>query len=353
MNLPLAHTYLALKKKNLDGLIVSSEANISYLTGYTCREAYLVISQKKNIYLTDSRYIEEMKKNLPDSFTLKKINGSVFTLIAKTCQGLKLKRVGFEERYLAFGEYQRVKQGLPTGISLISTHSIIEGLREIKTAREIEKIKKAIQITVKALNFIKGFLSVGKREIEVAGELEKFIRYQGASSSAFEIIIASGPNSSYPHHITSQRKLKNHEPVLIDLGVTYKGYKSDLTRVFFLGKITPVIRRVYEIVLEANNRAIQGIRPGVKISKIDYFARHYITQKGYGGFFTHNLGHGIGQEVHEEPHISAREDSLLKPGQIFTIEPAIYLPGKFGIRLEDMVLVTKKGVSNLSGTLHK
>src|SRR3989338_8488230 len=213
---------------------------------------------------------------------------------------------------------------------LIPAYGPVEELRQIKTAEELEKIKKAIQITIKAFKFIKDFISPGKKEIEVAGELERFIRYSGARSSAFDIIVASGPNSSFPHHLTSQRKLKNNEHVLVDLGVEYLGYKSDLTRVFFLGKISSTVSKIYDTVRKAQDKAIKNIKPAVQINKIDTAARQYITQKGYGGFFGHNLGHGIGLEVHEEPRISGREDNRLKAGMVFTIEPAIYLPNKFG-----------------------
>lgn len=342
-----------LEKANLDGLIVSSPFNISYLTNFTSRDSYLLISKKENIYIADSRYTETARKNLNKIFSLKKIDGSVFKIIADACQKLGIKEVGFEERHLAFGEYRKIREELNRQIDLIPTHSLVEESRQIKSLKELEKIKKAIHITIDALKFIKNFILPGKKEIEVAAELEHFIRYNGACASAFDIIVASGPNSSFPHHITSHRKIKNNEPVLVDIGVDYFGYKSDLTRVFFLGRMTPILRKIYNIVLRSQDKAIRNIKPAVNINKIDAAARQYIARKGYGRFFCHNLGHGVGLEVHEEPHISLRENSKLKPGMVFTIEPGIYLPDKFGIRIEDMVLVTKKGVKLLSGDLNK
>jgi Xaa-Pro aminopeptidase len=238
-------------------------------------------------------------------------------------------------------------------IKLVPTHGLVEEPRQIKAAEELKKIKKATQITIKALKFIKNIILPGKKEIEIAAELEHFIRYNGGGGSAFDIIVASGPNSSFPHHITSQRRIKNNELVLVDLGVEYQGYKSDLTRVFFLGKINLLIRRIYDIVRSAKDKAIKEIRPGVPIRKIDASARQYITKMGYGSFFSHSLGHGIGLEVHEAPSISAKEKSQLKAGMVFTVEPAIYLPNKFGIRLEDMVLVTEEGGKIISGAFNK
>lgn len=345
--------YARLEKKNLNGLILSSPQNITYLTEFYSRDAYLLVSKQGNVYFTDSRYTQEAKVGLKAVADIEKINGSVFKLIANACREFNLKRVGFEERNLSLAEYKKIKENLKEKINLIPTHSLVEEMRQIKSQAELEKIKKAIQITIKALRFIKDFISPGKREIEVAGELERFIRYQGARTSAFEIIVASGPNSSFPHHITSRRILKENEPVLVDIGVDYQGYKSDLTRVFFLGRISVLYKNIYDIVFKAQTLAIKAIKPNIPAYEIDAVSRNYITQKGYGKFFSHALGHGIGLEVHEAVHISAKENNPLKSGMVFTVEPAIYLPNEFGIRLEDMVLVTKEGCEVLSGALHK
>jgi len=352
MNNRVKNILLRLKKEGLDGLIVSSEHNISYLTGTRSRDAYLIISSKGNIYLTDARYSEELKKKLK-GFSLHKIDTPVFKIIAAILEELGLKRVGFEDTHLSFSQHQRLIQSRPAKIKLLPTQGLVEDLRLIKEPQELAKIRRATSIAIQSLRHIQRFIRPGKKEIEIAAELEHFIRYQGGYSSSFEIIVASGPNSSFPHHLTSMRRLRDNEPVLIDMGVDYLGYKSDLTRIFFLGKIKPLVREIYDIVLAAQGRALQKIKPTVIINKIDQAARQYIAQKGYGGFFSHNLGHGIGLEVHENPRISSRQDIRLRPGMVFTIEPAIYLAYKFGIRLEDMVLVTEKGVESLSGALNK
>lgn len=353
MNENIKKIYTKLKREKLDALFISSNPNISYLTDYISRDSFFLISEKGNIYFTDSRYIDEAKKNLRRQAAIKKISGPVFRIIADACKDMGIKRLGCEERHLAFDEYKNLRKALNEGIQLISTHSLIEELRQIKQAEELKKIKKAIQITVDAFKFIKGFILPGKKELQVAAELERFIRYNGAYAAAFDIIVASGPNSSLPHHLTSERKIRNNELLLIDIGVSYLGYKSDLTRVFFLGKINPAVRRIYDIVKEAQDKAVRKIKPRAFINKIDAAARQYIAQRGYGGFFGHNLGHGVGLEVHETPHISSKETAKLKPGMVFTIEPGIYLPGRFGIRIEDMVMVTKEGCEVLSGALHK
>jgi len=337
-----------LKRENLDGLVVSSPANVSYLSEFISSDSYILVSNKENIYFTDSRYVEEARSKLKSGFCLKKINGSVFALIADTCLKLGLKRIGFEERQLPFAEYKKIKELLRSQAYLVPTYNLIENLRQVKTPDEISKIREALKITGLALEFIKGFIKPGLKEIEVAGELERFIRYKGASGAAFDIIVASGPNSAFPHHRPGQRKLSKDEPVLIDIGVDYLGYKSDLTRVFFLAKIKGLISSIYNIVLKAQEQAIGKIKPGIEISRIDALSRNYIAGKGYAKYFGHSLGHGVGLETHEAPSISGRNDGILIPGMVFTVEPAIYLPGKFGIRIEDMVLVTKKGSEVLS-----
>ena len=353
MNSRLKNIHSVLKQRGLDGLLVSLPANISYLTESLSRDAYLLVSLKENIYFTDSRYTEEVKFFLKDNALFKECNGFVFNHIAQSVLDLGLKNLGFEERHLPFAEFAKIKECAGGKLNLIPTHSIIEDKRQVKDVQEIIKLRKATRITALALEHIKQFLVPGIKEVEIVAELERFIRYQGARAPAFDIIVASGPNSSQPHHLSGERKLKSNELVLIDLGVDFQGYKSDLTRVLFLGKINIRARKVYEIVLKAQELAIKRIRPGAEMAEIDRVAREYIAAQGYGGCFTHNLGHGFGLEVHEAPHLSGREASALKPGMTFTVEPGIYLPGKFGIRIEDMVLITTKGCEVISGAVHK
>jgi len=338
--------------KNLDCLIVSSPANISYLTSFASCDSYLLLSKKKNIYFTDFRYAEEVKLKLKGTAVINKFSDSVFKSIASACLNIKARRIGFEEKYVSIADYKKLKQSLKRGRNLVPVTSLIEDLRSVKEQAEIRQIRKAIKITLKALKFIKNFIKPGKKEIEVVAELERFIRYQGARAAAFSIIVASGSNSSYPHHISGERKIRKNEPVMVDIGVDYNGYKSDLTRVFFLGKINILAQDICETVLEAQKRAVRKIRAGATAREVDSAARNYIAEKGFGEFFGHSLGHGVGLEVHEKPRLSSKDNSVLMPGEVFTVEPAIYLPGRFGIRIEDMVLVTKKGCEVLSGAIN-
>jgi len=343
-----------LSKRKLDCLILTSQQNISYLVEFISHDSYLLLSKKKSIYFTDSRYSEEVRPLLfKKGIDIAKINGPVFEALAVACKGLGFKRIGFEERNIPYAAYKRLSALLGSRYNLIATNGLVEELREIKDPKELTNIKKALQITAKALKFAAKIIKPGKKELEVAAELERFIRYNGATNSAFDIIVASGPNSAYPHHAPGSRKIRNNEPVLVDIGVEYQGYKSDLTRVYFLGKINFLVQRVKKIVLKAQSLAIDKIKPGAKISEIDGVSRNFISESGYGNYFGHSLGHGIGLEIHEDPRISGKAKGILKEGMVFTVEPGIYLAGSFGIRIEDMVSVTKKGCVVLSGSINK
>jgi len=348
----IRHIYKELERLGLDGLLVSYSPNISYLTRIHSRDAYLIVSKKKNVYLTDFRYAQETRADLK-GMKVEIIKGGAADHIRDACSNLKIKRIGFEERHMSFFAYKKIISLFPKKTEFLPVAGLIEGMRQVKDSCEVHKIRKAVEITIQSFRFIKEFIRPGIKEIEVAGEMERFIRQQGAQEAAFDIIVACGPNSSRPHHLTSQEMITADQPVLIDIGVSYQGYKSDLTRVFFLGKITSLFRRTYAIVLKAQERAIKKIKPGVKIKEVDASARQYIIAKGYGGFFGHALGHGIGLETHESPSITGGQEHVLKKGMVFTLEPAVYIPGKFGIRIEDMVLVTDKGCEVLSGALHK
>jgi Xaa-Pro aminopeptidase len=349
----LLKLYIDLEKNHLDSLLVTSQPNISYLTGFSSRDSYLLISFKKSIFITDFRYLEETKQNLKN-FDIELIDSSLFKCINRLVKKLKLRRLGFEAKNLNFAEYQNLKKVLPPKTEFIPTYNLVESLRLIKDKKEIDKIKKAIQISIKTFGFIKSIIKPGIREIDLSAEIERFIRRESVSQSPFPIIVASGPRSCLPHALTSKRIIKDNEPVLVDLGVDFEGYKSNLTRCFFLGKMTNKFIKVYNIVLEAQKRALGIIREGIVINKIDKIARNFISENGFGRlFFGHNLGHGIGLEVHEEPAISSKNNNKTKEGMVFTIEPAVYIPKEFGVRIEDIVLVRKGGLEVLSGALHK
>ena len=273
--------YKKLEIDDIDGLIISSPDNVSYISGIISRDSWLLLSKKGNVYFTDFRYIKEAASALRyRGVVLSQVKADLPEKILHFCSKLGIKNLGFEEKYMSCLDHRKLTSKFGSKISLISTYGIIEELRKIKNESEIIKIHHAVRIAQDALCYAKKIIRAGMKEIEVAAELERFIRYRGAESSSFDIIVASGPNSSFPHHLTSERKLKAAEPVLIDLGVSYQGYKSDLTRVFFLGKISTLVKNIYGIVLKAQLRAIDTIRQGVAVSEIDLAARNFINKKG-------------------------------------------------------------------------
>ncbi len=338
-------------KENIDALLVTKPANVRYLSGFQGSEASLYFTSRARFLITDFRYELQAKKEVK-GFEIKLIDGSFFELVGNLAKALKTKRLGFEYKCLTFGEYEGIKKQL-MGADFIPTFDIVEKFRQIKDAYEIGLIKESILILKKALFHFKSILKPKASENDLAAEMEYFIKAASGERGSFEVIVASGNNSAHPHAKPSKRVIKSNDMVLLDLGINYKGYNSDLTRIFFLGKITTKSKNIYNIVKEAQRRCLKAIRPGAKISRIDEIARSYIRRSGFGKYFGHALGHGIGLEVHEEPPISHKVHAILKPGMVFTIEPAIYLPNWGGIRIEDMVLVTRNGCEILTDDIDK
>jgi Xaa-Pro aminopeptidase len=338
-----------LKKEGIDGLLLNSEPNVSFACGFHAPDSYAIVAPGGLTLITDFRYIADFQKKASRFVHVREYKKTVFHTIVAASKSLAVKNLGFESKHLSFAECETIHRLASKSIKFIPLKETLEPIRAIKDTAELANIKKAIAITLAAFSFLKKILKPGLSELGVAAEIERFIRIEGAQGPAFDIIVASGPNSSYPHAQISGRILKDNEPVIVDMGVTFNGYKSDLTRTFFLGKINASVRKAELIVRQAQRRAIEAIKPGLKISKLDALARNYIAQKGFGKNFGHALGHGVGLEVHESPSINKKNKGRLKTGQIFTIEPGIYLAGQFGIRIEDMVLVTESGAENLSG----
>ncbi len=330
-----------LSAEGLDALLVSKSINISYLTGFRGDDSWLLVTRDKPFLITDFRYKEEVKRTAPQ-VELCITDGPIYESASKLAKRRRVKRLGFESRWLSHAFWEKL-QDISHGTGLVPVKDTVESLREIKDSSEIALIKKAVSITRKAFEYLEGILKQGISERELAIELDYFLKRSGARKGAYDIIVASGINSSLPHAPVTNKKIMLHEPVLVDMGVDYEGYISDLTRVFFLGKMDAIANKIYKIVFESQRRAISKIKPGIKISSIDKATREYIEKKGYGPFFGHAVGHGVGMEVHEKPHVSMRNDKELVPGMVFTVEPAIYLPKWGGIRIEDMAIVTEKG----------
>lgn len=334
----------------LDALFVTHAPNVSYISGFRNRDAWLVVSSKGCYLLTDFRYIEEAQKEISADFKIvdtKQPFFNAYSALADVLRCLRVRQLGFEGNYLSFAGWKRLKSSL-SEVKLIPTADLIEDLRMLKDIHELRLLKTAAKIAAHGMSFVSKRIRTGRTERQIAQDLDYFLKSHGADRASFDIIVASGPNSSMPHAITSRRRLKTSELALVDAGARFKGYNSDLTRTFFSGRMTRKAKDIYNIVDEAQKSAIAGIKPGKKASDIDNTARSVIENRGFGRYFGHGLGHGVGLEVHEKPRIAKYEQLILKEGMVFTVEPAVYIPGWGGVRIEDMVLVTKNGCKILT-----
>ncbi len=346
-------------KEGIDSLLIANPANVRYLSGFKGGEisnpkddiACLFIVGKKRFFITDSRYELQVKKDVT-GFEIKILDGPLSEFLKDLTFKPNARKIGFEHSHLSHRFYERLRKEIVFA-DLVPVTNVVERLRQIKDPHELDLIRNSVLILENAVIYFKSILKPGLSENDLAAKMEYFIRAASGERSSFEIIVASGSNSAFPHAKPTDRIIKPNDMVLLDLGVNYGGYNSDLTRVFFLGKINHRARKIHGIVKEAQKRSIKAIRPGAQISKVDEIARGFIRKKGFGKNFGHALGHGIGLEVHESPALSSKNHAELIPGMVLTIEPAIYLPGWGGIRIEDMILVTKKGCEILTDDIDK
>lgn len=332
-------------RNQIDAFLVTKSHNISYLLNGFFDDAWLLVTHKNIFYITDSRYVEQVKRQLK-RVQICQIKKSLEQSVADIAFRHKLKRIGFNAKHIDVFRFKQLSFVLKK-YQLIDSGSMVEEIRSIKTKEEILCMQEAISIHFKCYSYLKKIIKPGLTEKQILDKLRYYVLDQEAQLS-FKPIIASGPHSSFPHATVTERKLRREEVLLVDFGIDFKGYKSDLTRMFFLGKIPHQIKEIYNFVEQAQHLAIKNIKPGQKIRFIDQQARNFLRQNKLGKFFVHSLGHGIGLEVHEDPVISSSTSCTLKEGMIFTVEPGVYLPGRFGIRIEDMVLVTAKGCEVLS-----
>jgi len=333
---------ILLRKKKLDAMLVSTPANVTYLTGFRGAESLLIVDKFTRVFLlTDFRYEQQAKKELPSQIKVICVKIGLIRYVPIFLQEYSLKKVAFESANLTFEAVQTLYKAKGKCV-FTPFPEVIEGLREIKTEKELEKLQEVVDITKKALNTTRKYIRAGMTELEVAGFLEYSMKKLGAQKSSFSTIVASGENASMPHAVTSSRRIKNNEPIIIDCGSSLNGYNSDLTITVFLGRINAQYSNIYNTIATAQRRAISAVRPGVKISAIDKIARDYLASKDLDKYFGHATGHGIGLEVHEAPRISSKNNTLLRANMVFTVEPGIYIPGWGGIRLENMVVVTNK-----------
>jgi Xaa-Pro aminopeptidase len=337
----------------VDALLVSYLPNIQYLCGFTGSSGLLFVEERGSVFFSDSRY---------DTQAHEEVKGAKIVIgrkspLALLGQHLKRKRrrsrswsIGIETEHFTIAERKRLHQFLPSGSRAKDTPDMVERLRLVKDADELARIRAAVNLGAKLFDRALKVLRAGVTEVEVAAEMEGMARRAGADGMSFDTIIASGPRSALPHGRASTQPVPSGGFVVCDFGVILASYCSDETRTVWAGSLSGEARRVYQAVREAQQAAIEAVRPGVAAGDVDAAARNVLRKARLAEYFTHSTGHGVGLEIHEAPRIAAGQKDLLQPGMVITIEPGVYFPGKWGVRIEDMVVVTPQGCEVLTPT---
>lgn len=330
-----------MKKESLDGFLVTSSYNLRYLTNFTGTTGLALITLDKAFFVTDFRYTEQAAAQA-QGFEIIKNSGPIFDEVADLCEKEHIKMLAFEEAYVSYGEYTVLEEILPE-TSLEPVAGMIEGLREVKDEEEIAIIQQACHIADQGFDHILKMIRPGMTEIEVANQLDFYMRSLGATSVSFDTIVASGLRSAMPHGVASEKVIEQGDLITLDFGCYYQGYVSDMTRTFAIGDPGEKLKEIYQIVLEAQLKVIEAAKPGLTGIQLDAVARDHIAAAGYGEAFGHSTGHGIGLEIHEGPNVSFRADKQFVENNVITDEPGIYLPGIGGVRIEDDLLITADG----------
>jgi Xaa-Pro aminopeptidase len=345
----LQRTRTEVSANRLDALVVTHLPNIRYLCGFSGSAGVLLVTHRKAILFTDGRYTEQAREEVRGA-RVRIIKGK--SALASAAEWLArqrgILRVGIEAQHLTVAERSALAKAIPRETKLIEAAPIIEQLRMTKDVDEIAKIRAACHLGVELFGCVVKTLRPGICETEVAGQLEFAARQAGVDQMAFTTIIASGPRSAQPHGRASQAQIPSSGFVVCDFGVILAGYCSDMTRTVHVGRPSSQERQVYQAVQEAQQAALERVKPGLSVGEIDAAARKLLKARMLVRFFTHSTGHGLGLEIHESPRIAAAQNEILRPGMVITIEPGVYVPGKFGVRIEDTVVVTETGCEVLT-----
>ena len=333
-----------LQSQNLDAIVVSTLIQIRYYTGFKGSNALLLVSNKGNILFTDPRYTTQAAQESNCPVTI--VNGPLFKALASKLKSLKAKRIGFEDTKISYTLYR----GLAELGELVPLGDAIEKPRWVKTPQEIAAIRASVELNSKALDQAMKRFKIGMKEMDLASEIDYQMRKLGAESNAFDTIVASGPHSALPHAHPRNVRIEAGSYLLIDMGACLNGYMSDMTRTFGVASVPRKAIRIYKAVLEAQLAAIDAVRPGKLAGQIHAAAVKVLKSHGLDQFFIHSTGHGLGLEIHEAPRMGKKDKTPLETGMAITIEPGVYEPGFGGVRIEDTVLVTEKGVEVLTKT---
>ena len=333
----------AVKKAGAEAMLVTNFTNVTYLTGFTGDDSYLLVRPDGDVAISDARYTTQLEEECPGlDVHIRPPRMKTSEAAVKVLRRARVGRLAIEGDSMTVSQRDAIAAELPK-LEIITTSGLVERLREVKDKDEIAQLRRAVWYAEKAFAVLRARLRPEQTEKQIADELESTLRMFGAARSGFPTIVAVGPRAALPHAKVTDRRVGSSDFVLVDWGADGGLYKSDLTRVLVTGKISPKLERIYRVVLSAQLRAIAAIRPGVVAEEVDRTARDVISEAGFGRYFGHGVGHGLGLEVHEAPRLAAGSRVLLKPGMVVTVEPGIYLPGWGGVRIEDDVLVTRTG----------
>ncbi|MFZ4619758.1 MAG: M24 family metallopeptidase [Bacteroidota bacterium] len=337
-----------MKALGLDSFVTSSGATLRYLCGYSGSNGMLVVTGRATIFLTDFRYKESSQTSVAAD---KKFitQGSLTKAAAEQKIFSPLKMVGYEKDKITVADFE-VKKEFIGEKKLVPTAGISESLRSVKDTSELRTLKHAFDISDSVFDQILDIIEPGMTELELSAEISYLHKSFGAENDSFDVIVASGMRGSLPHGTATTKKLKRGEFITLDFGCLFNGYHSDMTRTVCLGKPTAEMKKVYSIVQDAQQRSCDAVRSGVRARDLDSIAREIITKAGYGKEFGHSLGHGVGLEIHELPRIAPKSTDILAEGNVITIEPGIYIPKKFGIRIEDTLVVRQNGFDVLTAS---
>jgi Xaa-Pro aminopeptidase len=326
-----------------DALLVTNFINVTYLTGFTGDDSYLLVTLDGEVLVSDPRYTTQLEEECPGlPLEIREPGVTMLEGVTKVVQRAKVERLGIEASSATVAFQQSVAKALPNA-SIVATQNLVEQLRIEKDKDEIEATRLAAVQARRTFDAVRASLTPNMTELDVAAELEYRARKFGAKALSFPPIVAVGPRSALPHARPTSRRLSESDFTLIDWGVNSGLYMSDLTRIIVTGRISPKLRKIYGVVLKAQLAAVDAIRPGLTGEQVDSVARRIITRAGFGKAFGHGLGHGTGLEIHEAPRLAVGQKTELRPGMIVTVEPGIYVPGWGGVRIEDDVLVTRTG----------
>ena len=331
------------RRQEVDALLITDETNVTYLTGFSGDSSYLLCTEDNALLISDGRYSEQIAEECPGMEAYIRATGeTMLEAVARIRHEMRINRLGYEGMSVSATQLHQM-QGALAAVEFKSTSGVVERLRMRKDKAEIRQIREAVRFAQRAFKMIRAMFRPGETEKDLADQLEMFLRRAGAERSAFDIIVASGAHAALPHARPRTQVIADPAVILVDWGASGRFYKSDLTRLLVVRRIPTKLRSVYEVVLKAQRQAIDVIRPGVPGKLVDAEARAVVEESGFGRFFTHSTGHGVGLEVHEGPALRPGSETILEPGMVVTVEPGVYRRGWGGVRIEDMVLVTRDG----------